>query len=190
MRKKLIVILTLSLLLCGVSLAMGAAPAVFINGNALVSENPVVLENDRTLVPLRVIFETVNQQVYWNADDRSITSGNIWLQIDNKVATINGENVDLDVPAKIINDVSYVPLRFIGESLGMDVIWDGVQFRVDINDKPVADEEIDEEATEENDEDAAVEEADEDAAAEQADEDTPVDEDTPEQEDAEEEAAE
>ena len=176
MRKKLVVVLTLSLLLCGVSLAVGAAPAVFINGEALISENPVVLENDRTLVPFRAIFETVNKEVYWNADDKSITSGNIWLQIDNAVATVNGENVTLDVPAKLINDVTYVPLRFIAESLDKEVLWDGVQFRVDINDKPVADE------------GAVVEEADEDQAVEEADENAVVDEETQEQEDAEEEA--
>lgn len=187
MRKKLVVVLTLSLLLCGVSLAVGATPSVFVNGEALVSENPVVLENDRTLVPLRAIFETVNQEVYWNAEDKSITSGVIWLQIDNAVATVNGENVTLDVPAKLINDVTYVPLRFIAESLDKEVLWDGVQFRVDINDKLVADEETDEDAVVEEDENAAVEEADEDQAVEEADEDTVIDEATQEQEDAEEE---
>lgn len=186
MRKKLVVILTLSLLLCGVSLAMGAAPSVFVNGEALVSENPVVLENERTLVPFRAIFETVNQEVYWNADDKSITSGNIWLQIDNAVATVNGENVTLDVPAKLINDVTYVPLRFIAESLDKEVLWDGVQFRVDINDKPAADVETDEDAVQE-DESTTVEEADEDQAVEEADEDAVIDEDTQEQENAEEE---
>lgn len=187
MRKKLVVVLTLSLLLCGVSLAVGAAPSVFVNGEALVSENPVVLENDRTLVPFRAIFETVNQEVYWNADDMSITSGVIWLQIDNAVATVNGENVTLDVPAKLINDVTYVPLRFIAESLDKEVLWDGVQFRVDINDKPVADEETDEDAVVEEDDSTTVEEADEDQAVEEADEDAVIDEDTQEQEDAEEE---
>lgn len=186
MRKKLVVILTLSLLLCGVSLAVGAAPSVFVNGEALVSENPVVLENDRTLVPFRAIFETVNQEVYWNAEDNSITSGDIWLQIDNTVATVNGENVTLDVPAKLINDVTYVPLRFIAESLDKEVLWDGVQFRVDINDKPAADVETDEDAVQE-DESTTVEEADEDQAVEEADEDAVIDEDTQEQENAEEE---
>lgn len=174
MRKKLIVVLTLSLLLCGVSLAVGAAPTVFVNGKALVSENPVVLENDRTLVPFRAIFETVNQEVYWNGEDKSITSGDIWLQIDNPVATVKGENVTLDVPAKLINDVTYVPLRFIAESLDKEVLWDGVQFRIDINDKLVADEDA-----VEKDENAAVEEADKDAV---------IDEDAQKQEDADEEA--
>ncbi|HBC91610.1 MAG TPA: hypothetical protein DCZ10_01540, partial [Pelotomaculum sp.] len=196
MRKtKLIVVLTLSLLLCSASLAMAAAPAIFVNGTALVSENQAILENDRTLVPLSVIFEALNQQVDWNADEQSITAGNIWLQVDNSVATVNGENVNLDVPAKTVSAVTYVPLRFIAENLGKDVIWDGSQNRVDINDKPIIDEEINEDATtgqidedatidedaaiEETDKDAAVDEdaVDEDAVVEETDEDTAVDED-------------
>ena len=194
MRTKLIVVLTLSLFLCSVGLAMAAAPAIYVNGNALVSENPAVIENDRTLLPLRVIFEALGQQVDWHADDRSITSGNIWLQIDNPVATVNGENVNLDVPAKIINDLTYVPLRFIAESLDKDVIWDGSQLRVDINDKPIADEDavdedaVDEDAVDEDavDEDAVDEDAvDEDAADEDAVDEAAADEDTLLQEDAE-----
>lgn len=195
MRTKLITVLTLSLFLCSASLAMAAAPAIFINGNALASENSALLENGRTLLPLRVIFEALDQQVDWHADDQSITSGNIWLHIDNPIATVNGENVTLDVPAKLVNGVTYVPVRFIAESLGKDVVWDGSQNRVDINDKTSVDEGTGEDATiEETDEDAAVEGTgedatvegtDEDAGMEEADEGAAVDEDTTVQEDAE-----
>jgi len=114
-----------------------APPSIFINGTQLVTENPPVIENDRTLVPLRACFEALNQQVNWNGSDRSITSGNIWLQIDNNIAKVGETTVTLDVPAKLINDRTYVPLRFIAESLGKDVKWNGAENRVDISDKPV-----------------------------------------------------
>ncbi|OPY57969.1 MAG: hypothetical protein A4E55_01274 [Pelotomaculum sp. PtaU1.Bin035] len=111
------------------------SPSIFINGTQLITENPPVIENDRTLVPLRACFEALNQEVIWNDSDQSIISGNIWLQINNPLAKAGEKNVTLDVPAKLINDRTYVPLRFIAESLGKDVNWNGEEYRVDILDK-------------------------------------------------------
>lgn len=44
----------------------------------------------------------------------------------------NGENVILDVPPRIVNGRTLVPLRFVGEALGADVTWDDVARRVTI----------------------------------------------------------
>ncbi|NLC08161.1 MAG: copper amine oxidase N-terminal domain-containing protein, partial [Syntrophomonadaceae bacterium] len=117
-------------------LPSGNTPTIFINGVQLVSEQPAVIENDRTLVPLRAIFEALGQEVAWNPNDQSITSGDIWLQINNPQAIgPNNTMITLDVPAKIINDRTYVPLRFIAESLNKRVEWDGVAYRADILDQ-------------------------------------------------------
>ena len=181
MRKKLIATLTLCLLLLSTSLAMAAAPpTIYINENSLVTENPAVIEEGRTLLPLRAIFEAMGQEVAWNAEDQSITSGGIWLQIDNSTANVDGVEVTLEVPAKIIGDSTYVPLRFIAESLGKDVNWDGDQNRIDIIDKPATeptDEELttDEEAT--TDEEITTDEeevtTDDNATNDETDEDSP-----------------
>ncbi|AEG59722.1 copper amine oxidase N-terminal domain-containing protein [Desulforamulus ruminis] len=184
MRKKLTAVLTLCLLLLSTSLAMAAAPpTIYINEDSLVTENPAVIEEGRTLLPLRAIFEAMGQEVGWNAEDQSITSGGIWLQIDNPTATVDGVEVTLDVPAKIIDNSTYVPLRFIAESLGKDVNWDGDQNRIDIMDKPAtdADQPTDEELTTDEetttDEEIATDEeevtADDNAANDETDEDSP-----------------
>lgn len=39
-------------------------------------------------------------------------------------ANVNGKNIDLDVPAKIVDGRTLVPLRFISESLGATVNYD------------------------------------------------------------------
>lgn len=109
-------------------------PSVFINGKQLYTQYPPVMENDRTLVPLRVIFEAFNQRVSWNMDDQSITSGNIWLQIGNSLAKVGDRQVNLDAPAVIIDDRTYVPLRFISESLGKKVTWDSGNNKINIDD--------------------------------------------------------
>lgn len=135
MKKSVILTLTLVFLMVfGILTAAEAAnsPGVFIDGKQLVTQNPVVIENGKTLVPLRAIFEALNQQVNWNAADQTITSGNVWLQINNSTAKVGDKKITLDVPAKILQGGTYVPLRFIAESLSKDVQWDGKQNRIDI----------------------------------------------------------
>lgn len=88
---------------------------------------PVIIEG-RTLVPLRAIFEALGAKVEWDQATRSVTGiqGDriIKLQIDNKIALVNGEEVKLDAAATIINGSTLVPVRFIAESLGAEVKWD------------------------------------------------------------------
>lgn len=49
---------------------------------------------------------------------------NIELKIGQKTALIDGRQVELDVPPKIENGRTLVPLRFIAENLGYEVEWD------------------------------------------------------------------
>lgn len=109
------------------------SPTIYINGKQLVTENQPVIEDGRTLVPLRSIFETFNQTVTWSDYDKSITSGQIWLQLNNKTAIIGNKKVTLDVSAKLINDRTYLPLRFIAEALGKEVKYDAEKNIVEIN---------------------------------------------------------
>jgi C1A family cysteine protease len=54
----------------------------------------------------------------------------IELWIDNNEARINGNKVQLLAPPTIFNDITLVPLRFIGEALGCKVEWDGEQRKI------------------------------------------------------------
>ena len=120
----LIVFMTLSLL----SVAQ-AAPTVMLNGNQLSFEVPPTIEDGRTLVPLRAIFEALGTNVEWNSTANTITAikGDIQvkLQIGARTAYKNGSPVTIDVPAQIVNGRTLVPLRVISEVLGADVSWDG-----------------------------------------------------------------
>lgn len=55
------------------------------------------------------------------------TSGSTVIEIiiDNPVAKVNGANVTLDQPATVLNGRTVVPARFIAESLGATVNWNG-----------------------------------------------------------------
>ena len=88
---------------------------VFVNGNEISFEVDPINKNNRILVPMRIIFETLGYQVNWIDKDKKVTAtkgdSTITLQIDNKNATINNEQVELDVPAMIIGGRTLVPLR-------------------------------------------------------------------------------
>ena len=85
---------------------------------------------DRFLVPMRGIFEALGAVVGWDGETRTVTGTkgdiSVKLTIDSKIANVNGKTVELDVPATIIRDRTYVPTRFVSESLGANVGWDGL----------------------------------------------------------------
>lgn len=110
------------------------SPSIYINGVELVTSTPARILDGRTLVPLADIFHALQNSVSWNAADRVITAGPIWLQIDNPIAKVDDQPVHLDVPAQIIDSRTYVPVGFIVTSLGKDVQWNAELYRIEIND--------------------------------------------------------
>lgn len=102
---------------------------VTLNGQPLATSIPPAVENGRTLVPMRDIFEALGATVNWNAGDQSISAlrgdTNIWLQIGNGVARVNDQSATLDQSPVIRNGSTLVPLRFVSEALGAQVNWDG-----------------------------------------------------------------
>ncbi|MEQ8174580.1 MAG: copper amine oxidase N-terminal domain-containing protein [Syntrophomonadaceae bacterium] len=109
-------------------------PTIYINGVQLYTANPPMIINGRTLVPIAAIFNALQRSVNWDPVNRVITSGPIWLQIDNSNARVNDQTVSLDVPAQIIDSRTYVPVSFIATSLGKDINWDAENNRIDIKD--------------------------------------------------------
>lgn len=85
------------------------------------------IENDTTLIPIRAIAEGLNCKVNWDGEKRTVgISGakEIILTINSDTAVVDNQNISLDVPAQVINDRTFVPLRFISESLGAKIEWD------------------------------------------------------------------
>lgn len=87
------------------------------------------LVNNRTLVPLRSIFEELGASVSWNQETKTVTAAKdnkeVWLQIGSKITEVDGKVVTIDVPAQVKNGRTLVPLRFVSEAMGASVRWDG-----------------------------------------------------------------
>ncbi len=103
--------------------------SLVINSKKVECEVPPVIVNDRTLVPVRVLFEHLDAKVDWNGSLRQVmvTSGTTVMifNIDSKIVYLNGAIHTLDAAPVIINDRTLVPVRFISEKLGFIVGWDG-----------------------------------------------------------------
>ncbi len=102
--------------------------AVRVDGNKVYFDQLPAIVNDRTLVPLRAIFEALGATVSWDGATRTVTGvkGDIKvnLTIDSDQLYVNGTPKTIDVPAMIINDRTMVPARAISEALGCFVDWD------------------------------------------------------------------
>lgn len=87
-----------------------------------------VVEDGRTLVSVRFLFEEMGAQVTWDEIDYACTiklgDTSVTVKIDEKTAVVNGEEKELDVPARLINEKTMLPMRFISEQFGFDVEYD------------------------------------------------------------------
>ncbi len=106
-----------------------AAIQVKINGELQSYSQPPVVINDRTMVPLRAIFEKLGAEIKWDGDTRTVTATRgatvVVLQVGSANASVNGSLVKLDQAADIVNDSTMVPVRFVSEAMGAEVGWDG-----------------------------------------------------------------
>ncbi len=117
---------------CNSVLFMINNPYASVNGqfDLIDAENAQVepaLINDRTLIPIRFFSEKFGFEVGWDSNSRisTIVKGDksICIKPDSSVITVNGKDISLDVPSKIIHNRLYVPLRNINEMVGKKVSY-------------------------------------------------------------------
>ncbi len=92
-------------------------------------QEPVII-NDRTLVPVRGIFEheVLGFTVDWDQATTTATISNgtitVVIPVGSNVIYKNDEPITIDVPAQVINDRTMLPVRAISEAFGLQVDWD------------------------------------------------------------------
>jgi len=134
MRNWLLLSLVLVLL---VSASAAFAVTVVVNGETLPSSPPAIVRNDRVLLPMRVIFESLGATVKWMATTQTASAvrgdTTISMSINQRTAYIGDRAVTLDVPPQLINGSTYMPVRFPAEAFGADVNWEDASQTVSIN---------------------------------------------------------
>ena len=144
MKKFFASVVGLTLLCTPLSAAVRAADTqpitVYIDGQKVNFEVDPITEKDRTLVPMRAVFENLGAMVTWNEETQTATAvrGNITISftIDNQTMMKNGMPVTLDVPARKLNDRTRIPLRAVSEALSCRVDWNESTQKVSISTMP------------------------------------------------------
>ena len=162
--KRTILALIISTLFLVSTVFAGQDIKIIFNGEELKLDVAPVVENDTTLVPLRHVFEAFGVSPEWDGANQTITAAKddvvIWLQLNNKIAKIGDEEVELLAAPKAVDGRTLVPLRFISEAFGVSPVWDEATKTITINvdlSVPAEDEDVD---TEVEDVDAEAEDVD------------------------------
>lgn len=120
-------------------------PKIYYHNQEIIFDQSPLIENGRTLVPIRAIAETVGMQVNYNNTTKTATLSKterllklppnqenpyvdgkthvIEITINKQIAVLDGQPKSLDIPAKSIGGRIFVPLRFVSEAMDMDVLW-------------------------------------------------------------------
>lgn len=102
---------------------------VILDGKLLNFDVKPQIINGRTLVPMRTIFEALGLSVEWENATQTAkgtdSENSIAFIIGSNKAIVNNEEKILDVPASIIEDRTMIPLRFLSENMGNNVVWVG-----------------------------------------------------------------
>ncbi len=114
------------------------ATDIKVDGNliAFPDAKPFINKENRTLVPVRFITESIGAQVVWDESTQIVK-----IQKDNKIivmksgesqASIDGIVKKLDTRILIKDNRCFVPLRFILEETGLKVYWNYNTSSVDL----------------------------------------------------------
>lgn len=107
----------------------GGGVKVELNNMLIPFDTEPIIQNGRTLVPLRAIFEALGAAVNWDNATQTVTATKddivIQMQIGNHIMNKNKEEIALDVTPQIVDGRTLVPVRAIAESFNIIVDWNG-----------------------------------------------------------------
>jgi len=114
------------------------AAKVRYNGRLIkFADQAPIVDEGSTMVPVRAVSEILGAKVNWNSRERQaemdLNGTEIIIPTDSDVAYVNGEERYLTAKSELLNNRTMVPLRFIAESFGLNVSWDGSTRTVNIS---------------------------------------------------------
>ena len=130
MRKIAVLLMSFVMLLNVMAFGVSAEEPVkvIVNGNEVEFDTDPYIENGRTMVPVRAIFEALGADVEWNEANQTVTATRgydvLKLEIGSKDMDRNSIVYALDIPATITDSRTYIPLRAVGEAFDCIVNWE------------------------------------------------------------------
>lgn len=115
--------------------------SVYVDNRKIEFDQPPIIINDRTMVPIRAIAEAFNAEVEWKDYYVEIKKDNVIANIP-----IYGTRIEMgnyryvsDILPKIVNDRTLVPIRVVANVLLCKTDWDGNTRSVYISSVPAED---------------------------------------------------
>ncbi|MBO4897632.1 MAG: hypothetical protein J5590_04985 [Clostridia bacterium] len=112
---------------------------VKVSGNTVKFDQEPIIYNNRTMVPMRKIFESIGATVAWDPATKTATGirGDriVKITIGSKHMYLNNKLIEIDTPAMLVGDRTLVPVRAISEGLGCNVQWNDASRTVSIEPK-------------------------------------------------------
>ena len=100
---------------------------VMLDGERVKFDVAPQIINNRTMVPIRAIFEELGATVEWDASSKTATATIddyvVSCTVGSRYININGWNVKMDVTPVIINNRTLIPARFAAEAFNAKVDW-------------------------------------------------------------------
>lgn len=132
----LVLVLCLPMITTGAR-AAGLQITIELDGEALSTDvPPYITPTNVTMVPISTISKGLKAGVDWNQNSKTatITQGDTELKLTSglKTALVNGSAVGLDTSVQIKQGRVMVPLRFVSEQLGLQVVWDQVNKHISL----------------------------------------------------------
>lgn len=137
MKKTLIsILIAIKLLFPNVVLADNIDISVNINNTPIQFDVQPQTINNRTMVPMRKIFEALGADVFWDETTQTATGEKddvvVNVTIGSKTLFKNSKPVLLDTAALVIDGRTLVPVRAVAESFNCTVDWDEATHTVNI----------------------------------------------------------
>ncbi len=105
----------------------GTPVTIHVDGEYLPTDVDPVIDNGRTLVPLRAAGEAVGAEVSWDQPTQTATVSKDGLTVSFRLGSItyfvNGESRLTDVPPQMKNNRTMLPIRVLAEAIGANVTW-------------------------------------------------------------------
>jgi hypothetical protein len=116
----------------------GKELSLWMNGKEQPLEHSLKMQDGHVMISLREIFEMLGAKVSWNAEQYQVVAEKgdkkVTLQIGSKEATVNGVVTMFETAPVLIDNVTYVPIRYVSEAYGSQVEWDEASRSVRITD--------------------------------------------------------
>lgn len=106
---------------------LSAAPSVVVNDRLLTTKPAPLVQQGRVLLPIRAIFQALGAHVDYDGAHHAVAAKRgaheIYLPIGATFAFVDGKRIALDVGSFVRDGHTFVPLRFVAQSLGASVVY-------------------------------------------------------------------